>query len=104
MKLMSFNYRGLASPHKISALKRVVGLEHPDIFLLQKTIKGGLRVRWNERTVKALNLWGMELVIGLKFLALDLEVSFTIFNIYGLYLNRIPYWVPYLTILNNAEI
>ena len=125
MKIMSFNCRGLSSPHKLSALKRVVCLEHPDILLLQEILgvggvvkvrleswfpgwifetldvrghSGGLEIRWNERTIKALNPWGMESVLGLKFLALDLEVSFTIFNIYGLYINR----MPYLTILNNA--
>ena len=67
MKLMSFNYRGLASPHKRSTLKRVVGLEHPDILLLQETVKGGLEIIWNEITIKDLNLWGMEYVLGLKF-------------------------------------
>ena len=55
-------------------------------------MSGGLAIEWNERTVKALNLSGMESVLGLNFLALDLGVSFTIFNIYGPYLNRIPFW------------
>ena len=31
----------MASPHKISALKRVVGLEHLDIFFLQETLGVG---------------------------------------------------------------
>ena len=38
MKLMSFNYQGLAGPHKRSALKRVVILEHPDIIILQEAL------------------------------------------------------------------
>ena len=63
MKLMSFNCRVLASPHKISALKMVVGLEHPSILLLKETVKEGLAIRWNERTVKALNLRGVESVL-----------------------------------------
>ena len=41
MKLMSFNYQGLAGPHKRSTLKRVVGLEHPNIMLLQETLGVG---------------------------------------------------------------
>ena len=126
MKLMSFNCRVLAGPHKISALKRVVGLEHPDILMLQETLcvgevvkaklqswfpgwnfetlnvrgcYGGLEISWNERTAKALNLWGMESVLGMNFLELDLDTSFTFFNIYGLYLNRIPFWD---TLFNNT--
>ena len=50
-----------------------------------------LVVAWNERTVKSLNSWGMELVLGLNLLALDLGEIFIIFNIYGPYLNRIPF-------------
>ena len=41
MKLISFNCHGLVGPHKRSALKRVVGLEHPDILLLQETVGVG---------------------------------------------------------------
>ena len=38
---MSFNCRGLDGPHKRSTLKRVVGLEHPDVLLLQETLGVG---------------------------------------------------------------
>ena len=41
MKIMSFNYWGLAGPHKRLAIKRVVGLEHPNILLLQETLGVG---------------------------------------------------------------
>ena len=90
MKLMSFNFQGLVVPHKISTLKTMVGLEHPNILLLQETIKGGLVIGWNERTIKALNLWGMESVLwGSIF-----------FHIYGPYLNRIPFWD---SLFNNTQ-
>ena len=45
MKLMSFNYRGLVGAHKRSTLKRVVGLEHPDVLLLQETLGVGDEVQ-----------------------------------------------------------
>ena len=37
MKVMSFNVRGLAGPHR-SALKHVVSLEHPDIIIPHETL------------------------------------------------------------------
>ena len=41
MKLKSFSCWGLAGPHKISTLKRVVGLQHPGILMLQETLGVG---------------------------------------------------------------
>ena len=38
MKIMYFNCRVLVGPHKISALIRVIDLEHPDFILLQETL------------------------------------------------------------------
>ena len=52
---------------------------------------GGFAIGWNESYVKVLNIWGLESVLGLEFKELDLEVSFTVFNIYGPYLNGIPF-------------
>ena len=52
----------------------------------------GLVVGWNDRTVKSLKSWGMESVLGINFLLLELRENFTILNIYGPYLNRIPFW------------
>ena len=51
----------------------------------------GLAIGWNVRNVKFLNLWGMDSVLGLTFKALELVDTFTIFNVYGLYPNRIPF-------------
>ena len=118
MNIISFNYWDLVGPHKRSTLKRVVGLEHPDILLLQENLgvgevvkyrleswfpgwifetvdvsgcSRGMEIGWSERNVKDLNLCGMESVPGLNLKDLELVVSFTIFNIYGPYLNRIPF-------------
>ena len=91
MKIMSFNVVG---PHKRTTLKRVVNLEHPDILLLHETLgvgdvikdrleswflgwvfavldargrSGGLAIGWKEASVKAINLWGMDSVLGLQY-------------------------------------
>ena len=47
MNILSFNYRGLAGPHKRSALRRVVEIDQPEIILLQETIGDGLEVKTN---------------------------------------------------------
>ena len=39
-----------------------------------------------------MNIWGLESVLGMTFKALELVDTFTIFNVYGPYLNRIPFW------------
>ena len=99
MKIMSFNYQGLVGPHKRSAFMRVITIDQLDIILLQETlgvgdvvkarleiwvpgwlfetldVRGcldGLAVGWNRRSIKSLNSWGMESILGLNFLALEL--------------------------------
>jgi len=119
MNFMSFNCRGLASPLKRPALKRVVSYEHPDVFLLQETlgegeevkshleslfpgwkfvtmdVKGrtrGLSLGWNTQTMKASNCWGMESSLGISMSMLELGEVFQILNIYGPYHNRFMFW------------
>ena len=119
MKVMSFNCRGLARPQKKAALRRIIFVDGPDIILLQETLgvgtvvkarlegwlpgwsfesldargrSSGLAVGWKDRTIKSQNLWGMESVLGLNFLSLELGETFNIFNIYGPYQDRIPFW------------
>ena len=53
---------------------------------------GGLVVGWKVKSIKVVSLWGMELVLGLKLQALDLQTTFIAINIYGPYLNRVPFW------------
>ena len=118
MKLVSFNCRGLAGAHNRSAIRRVVFLERSVVILLQETLgigevvkarleswfvgwtfetldvkgrSGGLAIGWIDRNVKVLNLWGMESTIGISCSTLDLGEVFTVCNVYGPYLNRIPF-------------
>ena len=119
MKIMSFNYRGLAGPLKRPALRRVVDLEHPVVMLLQETLgigdmikakleswfldwqfvtldvrgrSGGLAMGWNTHVVKALNIWGLDSVLGMTLQGLEQGASVDVVNIYGPYLNHIPFW------------
>jgi len=119
MKIMSFNCRGLAGPKKKSAFMRVLTLEHPDVILLQETFglgdvikekleswlggwsfvtldvrgrSGGLAVGWKLNVAKLITSWGMNSVLGVELLSSDLGSSITVINIYGPYVNRIPFW------------
>ena len=116
---MSFNCRGLAGPQKRSALRRVLDLDSPDIMLLQDTLgageetkarleswfsswifetldvrgrSGGLAIGWTARNVLALNVWGMDSVLGMTFKALEQVDIYNVVNIYDPYLYRIPFW------------
>jgi exonuclease III len=119
MKIMSFNCRGLANPHKKLTLKRVVINDHPDVILLQDTLgdgevvqaaletmfpgwafitsdvrgrSGGLVVGWNSKTVKILNSWGLDSCLGIELISVDLGMELHIFNIYGPYQDRVIFW------------
>ena len=59
----------------------------------------GLDIGWNTSCIKVLNVWGMDLVLGITIKALDLEDTFDVIDIYGPYLNRIPFWD---TIFNHS--
>ena len=63
MKIMSFNYRGLAGPLKRPALRRVFELEHPDITLFQETLGDG------DVTKEKLENW----FCGWNFVTLDVK-------------------------------
>jgi hypothetical protein len=52
----------------------------------------GLAIGWNDRSVKLHNSWGMDSVLGMQCSALDLGEALTVFNVYGPYLNWIPFW------------
>ena len=119
MKILSFNCRGLAGPLKKSAFKRVVALGHPDVILLQETLgigevvkdrlaswlpgwdfvtmdvrghSGGLAVGWNTLSISLTNAWGLNSVLGVDLKSVELGFSVTVFNVYGPYLNRVPFW------------
>jgi len=119
MKLMSYNCRGLAGPHKKSAFRRVLTLEHPDVILLQETLgvgdaikncleswlpgwsfltldvkgrSGGLAVGWRNSCMKLVDSWGMDSVLCVDVLSADLGITIKVINIYGPYHNRVPFW------------
>ena len=52
---------------------------------------GGLAMGWDTCVVKALNIWGMESVLGMTVQGLDHGDPVDVFNIYGPYINRIPF-------------
>jgi exonuclease III len=119
MKLLSFNCRGLASPSKKSALKRLVTLHQPDVFFLQETltnersatqalmnlfpgwaflgldasgISRGLVTGWNSRKIKPLNSWASDSCLGLEVLVEGLGMTLNLLNIYGPNTDRIHFW------------
>ena len=119
MKILSFNCRGMAGPVKKSAFVRVLTLEHPDVILLQETLgvgevikeklenwlpgwcfltldangrSGGLAVGWRKCSVKLVNAWGMESVLGADLHCEELGFTLSVINVYGPYLNRVPFW------------
>ena len=119
MKLMSFNYRGLAGPVKKSAFIRVLTLEHPDVIMLQETLgvgeavkekleswlpgwsfvtldvrgrSGGLAVGWRKCCVKLVNAWGLDSVLGLELFSEELGLLLSMINVYGPYVNRPMFW------------
>jgi len=133
MKIMSFNCRGLAGPLKRPALRRVIDLEHPDILMLQETLgemeavkskleammpgwvfhcldvrgrSGGIATGWNPRTVKIVNVWGMDSVLGCSLFSSDIGEEITLLNIYGPYQDRVPFWekIFNLDLLKNDSV
>jgi exonuclease III len=94
MKLLTYNCRGLASPQKNPALKRLVTLHQPDVVLFQETLadeitttkiltsllsgwnflgmdargrSGGLVLGWRSRSIKLLNSWDLDSCLGGTF-------------------------------------
>jgi exonuclease III len=91
MKLISFNYRGVASVSKKYSLKRLIESNQLDLILLQEMMgessevtamlekllknwnfssmdardySGGLASGWNHGTIKVANLWGFDSGMG----------------------------------------
>ena len=94
-------------------------LEHPDVILLQETLglgdiikerleswltgwsfvtldvrgrSGGLAVGWKLCAAKLINSWGMDSVLGVELLSVDLGTNISVINVYGPYVNRVPFW------------
>ena len=112
MILISYNCRGLASPHKKSSLKRMITLLSPQIILLQETMgsrdlvkealeswlpgwafeavdaagrSGGVAIGWMSTIIRCENFWGFHGVIGIKVYRRDIDRVFSMVNIHGPY-------------------
>ena len=119
MIFLCFNCRGLASNSKKIALRGIVKKYTPYVIMLQETlasseeIKGaicklfpswsfftldtkgwsrGLVVGWRDGRLKVLNTWGMYQAIGLEVYSTDLYSSIPILNVYGPYIDKVPFW------------
>eukprot|EP00253_Pinus_taeda_P029779 PITA_29779 len=125
MKLLSFNYHGVASPNKKLVLKHLFASEKIDIIFLQETLgsasvvsllldswlpgwsfhsldassrSGGLTLGiWN-RTIKTLNVWGGRGFLGADIYSPTLESNFRILNVYGPCQDRMAFWRPLLNL------
>jgi hypothetical protein len=117
MKILSFNYRGVASPVKKYSLKRLVESSRPDIITYSRnnggvkdivrlciTFKhwnfigvdanghlGDLAIGWNQK-VKILNSWGFESGMGVEACHRELGEVFQILNVYGPYADHVQFW------------
>lgn len=119
MKVLSFNCRGLASPHKKSSLKRLVLRVNPKVIFLQETLGtsevikellwnlfpsweflvlyargrlGGLATGWQVASCHLSNSWGSESCLGTDLYSQELNSEFSLFNVYGPYHNRVAFW------------
>ena len=112
MKVLSFNCRGLESPHKQSSLKHLVLKVKPKIIFLQETLGtsvvieelllrlllgweflvlvakgqlGGLAMGWRVASCHLSNSWGSTFCLGVDLYSQELNSEFHFFNIYGPY-------------------
>ena len=119
MILLSYNCRGLASPHKKSSIKRMITLLGPQIILLQETMgprdlvkevlehwlpgwafetvdaagrSGGLAIGWLTYQIRCENIWGFLVGLGIESYSRDTDRVFSVVNIYGPYQDRLPFW------------
>ena len=117
MILLSYNCRGLASPHKKSSIKRMIALLGPQIILLQETMvprdlvkevleswlpgwvfeavdavgrSGGLAIGWLTSQIRCESIWGFHVGIGIEVYSRDIDIVFFVVNIYGPYQDRLP--------------
>lgn len=119
MKVMSFNCRGLGSPHKKSSLKHLVLRAKPEVIFLQETMgtsevikgvlqslfpgweffvldakgrSGGVVTKWRVASCRLVNSWDSESYLGMDLFFQELNSEFCLLNVYGPYLNRVTFW------------
>eukprot|EP00253_Pinus_taeda_P027180 PITA_27180 len=133
MKCLSFNCRGLASPSKKLAMKRLIESELVDIIMLQETLcpaekivhdmqamvpgwcffandavgrSGGIAIGFNTRTIKPNSTWGGMGFIGLDYFSADLGMDLRMVNIYVTCSQRESFWrhTLQLPLLNSEHV
>lgn len=119
MKCISFNCRGLASPAKILAFRRLLNLDKVDLIFLQETLGSnaqscsllkGLKLGWtfhaldvqgrfgdmevgfDGRTMKLLNVWRRSEVIMVDIFSEELGMKLRYVNIYRPYHRCAEFW------------
>eukprot|EP00253_Pinus_taeda_P029000 PITA_29000 len=119
MKILSFNYRGLASPEKKLALKHLLLSDLVDVILLQETLckaevvipilsswlsgwtfhaldvsrrSRGIAVGFKKSTINLKNIWVGGGFLGADIYSKDLEEELRIINVYGPCHNRELFW------------
>jgi len=117
--MLSFNCRGLASPRKKLALRRLIALEAVNILFLQETLgptstitpsleswlpgwsfysldsmgrSGGLALRTYNHSIKLNNIWGGHRYLGADIFSPTLEADYKIINVYDPCHDRADYW------------
>jgi len=119
MKGFSFNYRGLASPDKKLAFKRLCNSHNLDFIMLQETLGDGLSIHFflnsllpdwsffyldakgrsgslalgfNNHIVKIHNAWGGHGFLGADITSSSPLISLRLLNIYGPCHHRQAFW------------
>eukprot|EP00253_Pinus_taeda_P024137 PITA_24137 len=119
MKGISFNCRGLVSPDKKLALRRLCLSEKLDFLLLQETLddgplvnkalksflpdwdfffldvrgrSGGCALGFNNKMFRISNSWGGKGFLGVDFTSISLNIPMRIINIYGPCQNKEVFW------------
>jgi hypothetical protein len=52
----------------------------------------GLAIGWLHRQIRCDNLWGIQLGIGADFFSREVNLSFSVLNLYGPYQSRLQFW------------
>lgn len=119
MKIISFNYRGIASPQKKLALKRLLSSDLVDIIFLQETLCsaevlipllkswmpswtfhaldaygrfGGIAIGFSNKTIDLIKMWGCRGFISVDIYSISLETELRVINLYGPCLDRANFW------------
>jgi exonuclease III len=120
MKILSFNYMGVARSQKKLSLKRLIMmLNKPIVILLQETLveeslmtrmmdtllpfwkffgsnalgwSGGLVIGWSTRLIKVTNSWALESYLGVDLQIEGMGLEFRVLNVYGLYYDQATFW------------